>query len=183
MKDRINQFFEQLSEQWQAFWAKQVLQNPVVQQASGWYNGQNQRDQLIVKAVLALLVLALVIVLVYAPLLKGKKNAQAELQRNLTTYNLIASNAGKFGRASASGNQTGSILASVTNQAKAQNINLSRYEQDGSNLRVWLDRVVFDDAISWLETLESKHSIVVSQITVDATNSVGRVDIRATLAR
>lgn len=183
MKEKLQSIIDNASQQLGQFWYKQVLQNQTVQQGIGWYNNQTARDQLIVKGVAVALVAALVLSLFYAPLLKDKKTAKAALDKNIATYNLIASNAGRFGSASGSANANSSILAAVTGQARTQNINLSRYEQDGANLRVWLDRVPFDEAITWLETLESKHAISVSQISIDKTNSNGRVDVRATLGR
>lgn len=183
MKDKFQQFIENLREQSEQLWRKQVLESQAVQQGTNWYNSQTARDQLIVKLLALLVVIALVFTLFYAPLIKDKKVAQQTLDKNLATYNLIASNAGRFGGAASSASASGSVLSAVTNQARAQGINLSRYEQDGANLRVWLDRVAFDEAITWLETLESKHAIGVSQISIDKTSSNGRVDIRATLGR
>lgn len=180
----MNERFEQLKQQALAWWHKQVLQNANVQQGVNWYTNKSVRDQLIIKVIVALLVVALVWVMIYAPLLKSKNNAKTELENNLTTYNLIASNAGRFGGTSSSGNpQNDSILSAATNQARAKNVNLSRYEQEGANLRVWLERVAFDDAISWLEILQNQYGIMVSQISIDKTDTIGRVDIRATLGR
>lgn len=177
MKTQISQ----LKDQWQEMQQK-LLAQPSVQQAKTWYDSLPKRDQWVVKSVSALLVVALVFVIFYAPLLQSKKMAQSQLERNLSTYNLIASNAGRFGGASQV-NQTGSILSATTSLAQQQGINLSRYEQDGVNLRVWLDKAAFDEAIAWFEALESQRAIRVSQISIDKTDRVGRVDIRATLSR
>ena len=172
---------QQLSDQWQLLQQK-LLAQPSVQQTINWYNSLVKRDQLIVKSVSGLLIAALVFVMFYAPLLQSKKTAQSQLERNLSTYNLIASNAGRFGGAGQV-NQGGSILGATTSLAQQQGVNLSRYEQDGVNLRVWLDKIPFDDAIAWFEALESQRGIRVSQISIDKTDRTGRVDIRATLSR
>ncbi len=160
-----------------------LLAQPSVQQAINWYNSLPKRDQLIIKVVSGLLMVALVFIMFYAPLLQAKKTAKSQLERNLSTYNLIASNAGRFGGASGQANMGGSILAATTSLAQQQGINLSRYEQDGVNLRVWLDKTPFDEAITWFEALESQRGIRVSQISIDKTDRAGRVDIRATLIR
>lgn len=174
---------QQLSDQFQELKQK-LLAQPSVQQATAWYNGLPKRDQLIVQLVSVLLIAALVFAMFYAPLLKARKTAQSQLDRNLTTYNLIASNAGRFGGVGSNQvNLSGSILSATTSLAQQQGINLSRYEQDGSNLRVWLDKTAFDDAITWFEALETQRGIRVSQISIDKTDITGRVDIRATLTR
>lgn len=184
MNDKITQFKQQFTQRFSQQWKSQVAQNPNVQQAVQWYNAKPAREQLILKAIAALLVLALIWTIFYAPLIQSRKTARVELEKNLATYNLIASNAGRFSSShSASGSQNDSILAAATNQARNKNINLSRYEQDGANLRVWLERAAFDDAITWLESLQNDYGISVSQISIDKTDTIGRVDIRATLAR
>lgn len=177
MKNQLNQLQGKAAAYWQ-----QLLANPYIQQGVHWYGSQSSRDQNIIKAVTLLLVLALIFLMVYAPLLKSRTSAEVELNKNIKTYNLLASNAGRFTTGAASNNNV-SILSAVTNQARAQNLNLSRYEQDGANLRIWLDRVPFDDAISCLEALERQYAVSVSQISIDRTDSVGRVDVRATLSR
>ncbi len=173
---------QKLTDQLENFKLK-LLAQPSVQQAANWYNSLPKRDQLIVKAVSGLLIVSLIFVMFYAPLLQAKKAAKLQLERNLTTYNLIASNAGRFGGTSGQANMGGSILGATTSLAQQQGINLSRYEQDGANLRVWLDKTPFDDAITWFEALESERGIRVSQISIDKTDRTGRVDIRATLSR
>lgn len=173
---------QQVSDQLDMYKSKLRAQ-PSVQQAFNWYASLPKRDQLIVKAVSGLLAVALVFVLFYAPLLKSKKTAQSQLDRHLATYNLIASNAGRFGGASTEANLSGSILSATTSLAQQQGVNLSRYEQDGSNLRVWLDKVAFDEAIAWFEALKTQRGVRVSQVSIDKTNRVGRVDVRATLSR
>lgn len=173
---------QQLTDQYEQFKTKLQAQ-PSVQQAVAWYNSLAKRDQLIVKSISGLLVVALIFIMFYAPLIQAKKTAKSQLERNLSTYNLIASNAGRFGGASTQAGMGESILGATTSLAQQQGVNLSRYEQDGLNLRVWLDKTPFDDAISWLETLESQRGIRVSQISIDKTDRAGRVDIRATLTR
>lgn len=179
MNERLSQYKEQLQQQWRS----QVLQHANVQQAMQWYGNKSLRDQRILKALAAVVLLLLVWLLFFAPLLHSHKTAKAELNSNLATYNLMASNAGRFGHAGASANQNTSLLAAATNQARSNNLNLSRYEQDGVNLRVWLERAAFDDAITWLENLQSQYGISANQISIDKTDTIGRVDIRATLTR
>jgi len=161
----------------------QVLQNPNVQAAVQWYQSQNARDQLIVKLVACFVALALAFVIVYAPLIRDHRSLQQQLDKSLSTYNMLAENAGKFGSVnSVSSAPKGTLLSKVTQQARLDGIALSRYEQDGNGLRIWLDRVAFDDAMGWLEKLEVSSGIRVSQINVDRAQGSGRVDIRATLS-
>ena len=171
LKQQLEPIRARLLHEWQ--------NNEQVQRAKHWYEALSARDRWVVKAVGWLLLLAFIFMLVYAPLLSSYRSAEAQLKHNLATYNLIAKNAGKFGRASSGGGQE-SLLAVTMQQAQKTGIALSRYEQDGQSLRIWLDRAAFDEAIVLFEALQAQ-GVHASQISVDQTDRVGRVDIRATL--
>lgn len=160
---------------------KQELQKSGLWQAwNGWYGHLNARDQKIVKVAASLTGLAVVLMLVVAPLVQKNAALQQQYQRSLASYTLMADNAYRFGGARSS-SQGGPILGRITQQAQKYGLSLSRYEQDGSDLRIWLDNVAFDDAIGWLEQLQ-QDNIRSSLVTIDRTE-VGRVNLRATLTQ
>ena len=161
---------------------QQLLSSRAWQSAHGWYEALPARDRLVVRLVAWLMAAAVVFLVVYAPLLKSQRAADAALQKNLANYNLLADNAHRFGGSGKSAADA-PLLAIVTQQAKQSGINLSRYEQDGKGLRVWLDAVSFDDAASWLEQLQASNGIQVTQATIDRSERPGVVDIRATLSQ
>lgn len=159
-----------------------LLNHRQVKAAHHWYETLPPRDQKIVLGVGILLIVALIFSLIYAPLLRARSMAESQLERSRATYQLLAENAGRF---TADGNSSAGapLLTVITQQARSANINLSRYEQDGQALRIWLDRASFDDAMTWFEELQSRHGVRAGQITIDKTDVSGRVDIRATLNR
>ncbi|MCY0965490.1 type II secretion system protein M [Parathalassolituus penaei] len=162
---------------------QQVLAQPTVQQALNWYQALAPRDRLIVKAVAGLAAIALVFVLVYAPLLRSHQQLEQDLARKLDTWELIAGNAHRFGDAAADAPDTGApVLPRVSQSARQAGIKLDRFEQDGKDVRIWIDRVSFDAFIAWVEQLQAREGIVVSQITIDSTNGPGWVNVRATLS-
>ncbi|WP_430462512.1 type II secretion system protein GspM [Thalassolituus sp. LLYu03] len=159
---------------------QKVKASPQWQQAAHWYQALPARDQMVVRLVGWLMVAALVFLIIYAPLIKSQRASEAALGKNIGVYNMLAENAHRFGGGN-SGAAQGPLLATVMQQAKASGITLSRYEQDGKSLRVWLERVPFDDAIGWLEQLQASKGVHVSQINIDRGERPGVVDIRATL--
>lgn len=162
---------------WQTL-VDQLQQQPSVQTIVARYRALSALEQRLVHGVAALLALLLLYSLLIAPLLQKQQQAEASLQRALTTYNLIADNAYRFGGAS---QQTQApLLSTVTQRARLLGVPLSRYEQDGRGLRIWIDRTAFDEAITLLEALQQS-GVQISQVTVDRTDSPGRVNIRATL--
>lgn len=162
----------------------QLASDPRAQQAKDWYQHQTPRDQLIVRAVAVLVLLAVIFSLFFAPLIKQNESLNNELTQKLGFYQLMIDNAPQFGgRAAVASSDGKSLLASVGNQARASQVRMTRYEQDGDSLRVWLDNVSFDDTMTWIETLSQRHSVFVSQINIDRTDNSGLVDVRVTFTQ
>jgi general secretion pathway protein M len=165
--------------------ADQLNKDPRVSAAKDWYSQLPSRDRVVVNGVATFAVIAIVFSLVFAPMLKRQDALAVELDKQLALYNLMANNGAQFNNGSmgVSAAAEQPILAVVTQQARNSNVTLTRYEQDGNGLRIWLENVSFDDTITWLETLNSRFGIRVSQINIDRDSQPGRVDIRATLSR
>jgi general secretion pathway protein M len=176
----MNKLQQQLVLNWHDV-RQQFKQLPPVVSINLWYGSQNSRDQKIIKAISAFLVLCLIVLLFVQPFLAKQENYQAKLDKSLSTYELLASNAHKFQTQVSGQSSDGPILAIVTQQAKRSNINLKRFEPDGDGLRIWLEDAVFDDAIRWLEVLNQNHNIQIKQIDVDRGEASGLVDLRGTL--
>lgn len=158
--------------------AQQIGRQPQVQAVRQWYTALSSRDQMVVRGLGIFVIAAMIFILIYAPLIKEQRSLESKLNRAVSSYNKIAENAYKFGGAGTSG---GPILSVVTQQARRSGITLSRYEQDGKGLRIWIDKVAFDEAISWLEELQASNGITVSQINIERKDNPGWVDLRATL--
>ncbi|CUS41582.1 General secretion pathway protein M [hydrothermal vent metagenome] len=163
----------------------QLNKDPRVTAAKDWYGQLPGRDRNIVNGVAIFAALAIVFSIVFAPMLKRQDTLAVELDKQLALYNLMANNGAQFNNGTTGVNAAAEqpLLAVVTQQARKSNITLTRYEQDGSGLRIWLENVSFDDTITWLEALNSRFGIVVNQINIDKDTQPGRVDIRATLVR
>jgi general secretion pathway protein M len=171
---------QQLTLSWQEGRQK-FKQLPPVISFNLWYSIQTLRDQKIIKAITAFIVLCFFIVIFVQPFLDKQEAYQARLNKSLSTYQLLASNAHKF-QSQVSGKASNDpILAIVTQQAKRSGINLKRFEPDGDGLRIWLEDAVFDDSIRWLEALNQKHNIQIKQINVERSEASGLVDLRGTL--
>jgi general secretion pathway protein M len=96
----------------------------------------------------------------------------------------MAQNGARFsGSLPRSSNIDKPILAVVSQQAKRDQIQLTRYEQDGESLRVWVDNTSFDDAAQWIERLSRTQGVQVGQINIDRQAEPGRVDLRVTFTQ
>ncbi|MDF1763185.1 MAG: type II secretion system protein M [Oleibacter sp.] len=172
MKQAFGKFSSSLSQAWR--------NDPRVGQAKDWYQHLPARDQLVVRFIGVLLLIALLFMVFVAPLIKDHRELQATLDKKIDFYELLAENGVLYasgGKGSANGRP---LLALVNAEARKGNVTLTRFEQDGADLRVWVDDVGFDDVIAWIETLSRQYGVVTSQITIDRDDKVGRVDVRAT---
>lgn len=170
---------EKFNKQWQTGQAK-VLSLPTVIAGRQWFSRQSSRDQSIIKALIGFVIFCLVIIVFVQPFYSQQSLHQARLNKSISVYELLASNAHKF-RGKGSSSSATPILALITQQAKISKINLKRFEPDDENLRIWLDDESFDHAARWLETLTRDHGIKVKQISIERSGKQGRIDLRATL--
>ena len=57
---------------------------------------------------------------------------------------------------------------------------MKRVQPEGdSGVRVWFEAAAFDELIKWLATIESEYGLLVNEINIEQTDSVGLVIIRA----
>lgn len=156
-------------------------ENARIRQAQDWYQSQTARDQLVVRLVLGLLIMAVIFSIFVAPLIRQNGELSKELETKTQFYELMAQNGARFsGSLPRSSNIDKPILAVVSQQAKRDQIQLTRYEQDGESLRVWVDNTSFDDAAQWVERLSRTQGVQVGQINIDRKPEPGRVDLRVT---
>lgn len=160
----------------------QVQKSSIFKSANEWYSQLAARDQLIVKALSVVMLLAIVFAWIWQPVVTGKEKAEKKFNTEMSFHKKMKENAFLF----ASGSSTqavggSSILTIVNTTAKVKNIQLKRFEPDGkTGLRIWLDQVNFNAVIDWLELLETSRGIKVEQISIDKVNS-GIVNVRAVL--
>lgn len=163
-----------------------MTQNQLVKQGQAWFEQLPPRDQSVVKLLGLLLAAALIFTMVWVPAKDRKLAAEAKLNSEISLYKWIQDNSSRVSKSATSsrgGSQNQSILAVVNNSSRAKNISLKRFEPDGpKGLRIWLENVVFDDLVSWLEDLQFGQGVTVTQINIEKEQS-GRVNVRATLQK
>ena len=160
--------------------------DPRIAQVNEWYQHLPPRDQLIVRIVGSLLILAVIYMLLFAPLINKNRELTSQLERKKDFYQLMADSGARFASGnggSVNSNSSKPLLALINQEARRNRVKLSRYEQNSDSLRIWLEDVKFNDAIGWIEKLSRNHGVQVSQINIDRSEKSGYADIRATLSR
>jgi len=92
-------------------------------------------------------------------------------------------------RASGAGNRTSvkdstSLLGLIERSAKQKKIkgSLQKVQPEGQReVRVWMENVPFDQLISWLDLLTSRHGIQINNISLERSNTPGIVSGRILL--
>lgn len=160
----------------------QLHNSSIYKSANNWYGQLASKDQLIVKILLILVLIALVFAWVWQPVISGKEKAERKFNAEMSFHKKMKENAYLFSNSGQTISEGGaSILTTVNSTAKVKNIQLKRFEPDGkTGLRIWLDQVNFNALIDWLELLETTRGIKVEQISIDRVNS-GIVNARAVL--
>lgn len=127
---------------------------------------------------------------VYALLYKPMVNAIDRLEKsNATQQELlvwmkqsVASLSGKTSGRNAIDKRRGRALNVVINTtASSARLNISRSQpRDNKQYQIWLDQVVFNDLLRWLDVLQKDYGIFVSNINLSTTDEKGKVRVNLT---
>ena len=162
---------------------------PSIVSAQRQYNALPHRDQ---KALLVLSValgLAILYFMVWAPAHSFAKQEKANLTSakellswvkvNESVARTLVSNTGKDLSKIL---DSQSLVSTVSANALKHKIKLKRFEPSGERkVRVWLEKVPFNNVIVWLKDLKSTYNIDVAQISIDKDDNDGLVNVRITL--
>ena len=152
-----------------------------------WFLTLTQRERLMVQAASVVIVLLLTYLMILDPIStnysKNKKNVQTatetlEWMRNSATE--VKQLRGGRGLAiRPQGKQF--VLSMIDNSARKAGLAavMKRVQPEGdSGVRVWFEAAAFDELIKWLATIESTHGLLVNEINIEQTDSVGLVNAR-----
>lgn len=74
------------------------------------------------------------------------------------------------------------LMSLVTRTAGESGLTLQRFEPSGEDtIRVWLEKVSFEQVAGWLETLNSDNGVQIGQASMDRQSEPGLVSVRLTL--
>ena len=69
----------------------------------------------------------------------------------------------------------------INTTATSARLNISRSQpRDNKQYQIWLDQVVFNDLLSWLDVLQKDYGIFVSNINLSTTDEKGKVRVNLT---
>ncbi|MDM2845441.1 GspM family type II secretion system protein YghD [Citrobacter portucalensis] len=117
--------------------------------------------------------------LVWLPLSEQIEQQETTLQQLMVMNNQLKSAAPDIIAARKSGATTPVQLSRViSDSASAHSVVIKRIAERGENIQVWIEPVVFNDLLNWLNTLNEKYALRVTQIDVSADEKAGMVNVQ-----
>lgn len=169
-------------------WSEQLWEriaaSDLAQRAWARYEVATPREQALVKVIGVALAVLLIFALIVAPLHGYHSDARAKyLQQNETLAWMQANRALVGTTTSGGARPQGESLLSLANQsARGLGLTFKRTEPAGERgLNLWLDKVSFNQVVSWLGQLERDYGIVASELAASRREEAGLVDVRITL--
>lgn len=147
------------------------------------------RERRLVLAGAVALLLTLLFLVVWEPLVQNHRRQALALEEARALANRLELIGAEV--AARRGNQpnidrSASLLATVDRAARSGTLGVSpsRLQPEGEReVRVWLDNLVFENLLQWIDELANRHGVVVQTADVERTDNPGRVNVRLTLTR
>lgn len=159
---------------------------------NAWWSGLAARERLILIAGMLVLAVLLVWLVIVEPLAQSRAALRNEVAALGTDHDWMQQVAPEVRRraslqsgASAGAAGSGSVLTLVEVSANASGMRsaMTRVQPEGQGARLWFDSVSFDALMSWLAELETRQSLNITQLAVDAGAEPGLVSARVLVER
>jgi general secretion pathway protein M len=157
-----------------------------------WFNSLQLREKQFLIAGSTVVAAFMIYLLIWVPFDRNTKKLERQIENNKEIYanmqqmapriRALQRNGGKVSRQSSTASLTSLIYQ--TGQSRLQGAQLKRVEEGQKRtVRVWIEKVAFDDMLIWLETLQKRHGINVDSFVADKQAEAGRVNVRLTLKK
>jgi len=154
-----------------------------------WFASLSSRERMMVLSMTVVIVLFLFYLLVIEPITsnyeKNKKNVAAATQTvkwmKSASHQIKQLRGGKT-ITKPKGKQF--VLGVVDRSVRKAGLSsvMKRVQPEGDKgVRVWFEKASFDNLMKWLAIIERKHGLVVDEINIEKTESIGLVNVRVFL--
>ena len=147
------------------------------------------REKRLVVITAIVVMVSLLYFMIWQPLQDGIDTSRVRVSAQINTLQQIRAQAteAKQLRASKTRGGTrggGSLLVIIERTAQQRNLksSLQKVQPEGQDgVRVWVENASFDQLIDWLDLLENKNTIYVSEIYIERQKEPGRINSRILL--
>lgn len=152
-----------------------------------WFAGLSQREQLSLVMLGFALGLYLLYMLAWAPL--AERRDQLTVQNQVTAESLqrVDAMVSEITRLRAGGGAISAQrnLTSLVNQSTNRyNLQVSRLQPNSrGDIQVRLENAIFDDLLAWLDEVENREGLLVTEVAITRAGDSGRVNVSIRIAQ
>lgn len=158
-----------------------VLASPRSQRLAATYTSLPARDQIALKLMGIVILIALVYLLAIQPAQQFALDARATMLTQKDTLQWMQSNAGPFRSSAASDSSNKSLLNMASLVAQKHEIAFKRFQPlADTSLNLWLEDVRLNNVVLWVEDLDKEYGVSVRDIQLNRTQP-GLANIRVSL--
>ena len=145
-----------------------------------WFAGLNQREQLSLLVLGIALALYLLYMVAWAPLAERRSELAVQNEAVAQSLQRVDAMVSEIIRLREGGGASASRrnLTSRVNQSTGRHgLQVSRLQPNSrGDIQVRLENAVFDDLVAWLDEVENRERLLVTEIAITRTGNVGRVN-------
>ena len=145
-----------------------------------WFAGLNQREQLSLLVLGVALALYLLYMVAWAPLAERRSELAVQNEAVAQSLQRVDAMVSEIIRLREGGGASASRrnLTSLVNQSTGRHgLQVSRLQPNSrGDIQVRMENAVFDDLVAWLDEVENRERLLVTEIAITRTGNVGRVN-------
>lgn len=152
-----------------------------------WFAALNQREQLSLVLLAFALGMYLLYMLAWVPLAERRDQLVVQNQDTARSLQRVDAMVSEISRLRAGGGalSTQRNLTALVNQSTSRHsLQVSRLQPNSrGDIQVRLENAVFDDLVAWLDEVENREGLLVTEVAITRTGEVGRVNASIRIAQ
>ena len=152
-----------------------------------WFAGLNQREQLSLVILAFALGVYLLYMLAWAPLAERRDQLTVQNHEAAQSLQRVDAMVSEITRLRAGGGAVSSqrnLTALVNQSTSRHSLQVSRLQPNSrGDIQVRLENAVFDDLVAWLDEVENREGLLVTEVAITRTGESGRVNASIRIAQ
>jgi type II secretory pathway component PulM len=152
-----------------------------------WFAGLNQREQLSLFVLGIALVLYLLYMLAWAPLAQRREELAVQNEsvgESLQRVDAMVSEIMRLREGGVASTARRNLTSLVNQSTGRHGLQVSRLQPNSrGDIQVRLENAVFDDLLAWLDDVENREGLLVTEIAITRSGTTGRVNATIRIAQ
>jgi type II secretory pathway component PulM len=152
-----------------------------------WFAGLNQREQLSIFVLGIALVLYLLYMLAWAPLAQRREELALQnesVAQSLQRVDAMVSEIMRLREGGVASTAQRNLTSLVNQSTSRHGLQVSRLQPNSrGDIQVRLENAVFDDLLAWLDDVENREGLLVTEIAITRSGNAGRVNATIRIAQ